>query len=152
MSHEFDPRRILVVDDDPAMLRTHGRVLEAHGLTPVLIADPVEGVEEVRRLMPAVLVTELIMEGLSGLEMVCRVRGEFGLAAPPIILVSSAYNELSPMEELLFEVLLPKPYSVDTFVTHVRRQALSHYERRRAPSSVLPRNKRHKRDEGEENG
>ncbi len=136
---ELDPRRVLVVDDDAAMLRTHGRVLSAHGLRPVLMTDAGEALEEAMQRTPAVVILDLVMPAMSGLEYVTRLRSAHRRACPPVILVSSNHAQLSPMEQLLFDAIFPKPYSIDRLVQSVKRLAREHYERRRAPSQVLTR-------------
>lgn len=134
---DFDPKRVLVVDDDGPMLRTHGRVLEAHGLRPVLMADPGEALEEAKQRIPAVVVLDLVMPGMSGLEYVTRLRTHYQRECPPIILVSANHAHLSPMEQLLFDAIFPKPYAIDRLIQCVRRFAREHYEHRMAPSEVL---------------
>jgi two-component system response regulator VicR len=139
MEGELDPKRILVVDDDGPMLRTHGRVLEAHGFRPVLMPDPAEGLAEALRETPAVIVIELVMAGMSGLELVSRLRLHYGVASPPVVLVSASHGELSRLEQLLFDVILPRPYAIETLIHHVRRLAREHADRRQAPSGVVRR-------------
>jgi DNA-binding response OmpR family regulator len=146
---DFDPKRILVVDDDAPMLRTHGRVFEAHGLRPVLMADPAEALEEAKLRTPAVIVLDLVMPGMSGLEYVTRLRTHYGRACPPVILVSANSGQLSPLEQLMFDAIFPKPYSVDRVVTWVRRLARQHWDRRQAPSEVLRKHGLHVVDEDE---
>lgn len=136
-SDDFDPKRVLVVDDDGPMLRTHGRVLEAHGLRPVLMADPGEALEEAKQRPPAVVILDLVMPGMSGLEYVTRLRTHYQRECPPVILVSANHAHLSPMEQLLFDAIFPKPYSIDRLIQMVRRFAREHYEHRVAPSEVL---------------
>jgi DNA-binding response OmpR family regulator len=133
---DFDTKRILVVDDEGPMLRTHGRVLEAHGLRPVLMADPGEALEEAKRRIPSVVVVDLVMPGMSGLEFVTRLRTHYGRSCPPVMLVSANLIQLSPMEQIMFDALFPKPYSIDRYVEWVRKLARQHYERRNAPSEV----------------
>lgn len=134
---EFDPKRVLVVDDDAPMLRTHGRVLEAHGMRAILMADPSEALEEAKLRIPAVIVLDLVMPGMSGLEYVARLRTYYGRACPPVILVSANHVQLSPMEQLMFDAIFPKPYSVDRLVAWVKRLARQHWDRRQAPSAVV---------------
>jgi CheY-like chemotaxis protein len=133
---DFDIKRILVVDDEVPMLRTHGRVLEAHGLRPVLMADPAEALEEAQRRVPSVIIVDLVMPGMSGLEFVTRLRTHFGRSCPPVMLVSANLIQLSPMEQIMFDALFPKPYSIDRYIEWVRKLARQHYERRHAPSEV----------------
>ena len=136
MEDDFDPGRILVVEDEEPMLRTHERVLRAHGLRPVLVSDPVEAPAEVEARLPGVVVTDLVMPGMSGLELVTRLRTAHGRACPPVMLVSANVDQLSSMEQIMFDALFPKPYSVDRFVEWVRKLARQHYERRYLASEV----------------
>ncbi len=137
--HEFDPRRVLVVDDHGPMLRTHGRVLETFGMKPVLMADPGEALEEAKEHLPAVVVLDLVMPGMSGLELVTRLRMHYGRQCPPVVLISANASQLSPMEQLMFDAIFSKPYSVDRMVTWVKRLARQHWDRRRAPSEIVRR-------------
>lgn len=136
---EYDPTRVLVVDDDGRMLRTHGRVLAACGLAPVLMVDPGAALEEAKRRMPAVMVVDLVMPGMSGLELVTRLRTHYQRICPPVVLVSAKYLQLSPMEQLMFDAIFSKPYSIDTLAQCVRRFAREHYERHLASSAMWGR-------------
>jgi DNA-binding response OmpR family regulator len=136
---ELDGTRVLVVDDDPPMLRTHGRVLDAHGLSPVLMADASEALEEAKNRTPAAIIIDLVMPGMSGLEYVTRLRCHYGRTCPPVILISGNHQYLSPMEQLMFDAIFPKPYSVDKVVYWVKRLAREYQERRRSPSGVVSR-------------
>jgi two-component system OmpR family response regulator len=133
---EFDPRRVLVVDDDGPMLRTHARVLEAHGLHPVVMADAAEALAEAMQRVPAVLVVDLVMPGMSGLELVTRLRAHFGRSCPPVVLVSANHVQLAPIEQLMFDAIVTKPFSIDRLVQVTKRLARQHADRRQAPSGV----------------
>lgn len=134
---DFDPRRVLVVDDHGPMLRTHGRILETFGMKPILMADPGEALEEAKTRVPSVVVLDLVMPGMSGLELVTRLRMHYGRQCPPVVLVSANATQLSPMEQLMFDAIFTKPYSVDRMVTWVKRLARQHWDRRRAPSEIV---------------
>lgn len=146
---DFDPKRVLVVDDHGPMLRTHGRVLETFGMRPVLMADPGEALEEAKSHIPSVVVLDLVMPGMSGLELVTRLRMFYGRQCPPVVLISANASQLSPMEQLMFDAIFTKPYSVDRMVTWVKRLARQHYERRRTPSEVVRRQPLHLVEEEE---
>lgn len=118
------------------MLRTHGRVLEAFGLRPVLMADPDEALEEAKRRLPSVVVVDLVMPGMSGLEFVTRLRTHYGRSCPPVMLVSANLVQLSAVEKIMFDALFPKPYSIDCFIAWIRRLAHQHSERRKLPSEL----------------
>jgi len=118
------------------MLRTHGRVLETHGFRPVMMADPAEALEEAKRRLPSVVVVDLVMPGMSGLELVTRLRTHYGRSCPPVILISANLAQLSPMEQIMFDAMFAKPYSVDRLVNWVRKLARYHHDKRMSPSNV----------------
>ena len=79
------PARILVVDDDPRMLRLVRDALADEGYVPVVTGDP----EEVERLLheekPSLAVLDLALPGADGIEMMRRIPE---LADLPVIFIS----------------------------------------------------------------
>jgi putative two-component system response regulator len=63
--------RVLLVDDDPAVLRSTGRLLERLGCTVRAVGDPREAVESLAdELKPELVVTDIIMPEMSGFTLV----------------------------------------------------------------------------------
>ena len=67
-SHAGRLRTILVIDDDPALRETTQRQLEAFGFCVVLAADGREGLAKVARSQPDVVLCDLTMPVMDGLE------------------------------------------------------------------------------------
>lgn len=68
---EVAPPRVLVVDDEEPLARLVGTYLERDGFEVALAFDGPSGVEQARRLDPDVVVLDLGLPGIDGLE-VCR--------------------------------------------------------------------------------
>ena len=62
---------ILVVEQDPQMRRLERYFLEQAGFTVEFAADGNQGLEAARRLLPDIVVAEILVAGLDGLS-VCR--------------------------------------------------------------------------------
>src|ERR1044072_9069683 len=62
---------ILVVEQDPQMQRLEGHFLQQAGFSVECAADGNEGLEAARRLLPDIVVAEILVAGLDGLS-VCR--------------------------------------------------------------------------------
>jgi FixJ family two-component response regulator len=60
---------IAVLDDDPAVLRSIGRLLARQGFDVRLFASPVLLLSEIASLRPSCLIADLSMPGLSGLDV-----------------------------------------------------------------------------------
>lgn len=136
---DFNPKRVVVVDDETLMLRTHGRVLRAGGLEPVLIGDPLAALPRLLENRDAAVVVDLVMPRMTGLELASHLHQELGERAPPIVLVSALATELTTAERCAFCAIHKKPYSVDAFVRDVRTWVRRQAERRLSSSGLQVR-------------
>ncbi|MFM2096860.1 MAG: Response regulator MprA [Planctomycetota bacterium] len=114
---------LLITDDDRDFRETLGEVFERRGFRISLAGDGEEALQMLRREWFHVLLMDMHMPRLSGLETLRRIR-ELP-KQPPCILISAAWDsELreAAMQESAFSVL-PKPVS-PTQLTGVVRDAL----------------------------
>jgi PAS domain S-box-containing protein len=91
-------KRVLVVDDEPVMLtltRTH---LARHGFTVIAARDVDSALAEVGVTVPDVIVSDVLMPGRDGYELVATLRTTPALAAVPVVLVTSSLVESSDRE------------------------------------------------------
>lgn len=90
-SSPFNPvmqRRILVVDDSPVALGVVSAGLGDLGYEVHCFSDPYEALEQVSRVQPNIVLSDLEMPGLNGLEL-CRRLKESPRALPVIILTAN---------------------------------------------------------------
>ena len=80
---------ILVVDDDPNLLSAMARVLKAAGNTVLEAATGMEGVLLAREHRPDLMIVDLMLPDIDGLEVCRRVRAAAELAEVETILISS---------------------------------------------------------------
>jgi len=113
--------RVLLVDDEPAVLDTIGPALEALGLQVVLARDGVEAVERLQS-DPASIDLVLMdltmprMDGREAFQAMRRIRPELR------VILSSGYNEQESVEPFIGKGLagfLQKPYTFETLRTAV---------------------------------
>ncbi|MDF3297837.1 response regulator transcription factor [Streptomyces tropicalis] len=76
MGDETRPGAVLVVDDDAAIRRSLERGLRLSGFAVRTAADGAEALAAIGRQPPDVLVLDVSMPGLSGIEVCARLRGE----------------------------------------------------------------------------
>ncbi|MHC4914432.1 MAG: sigma-54-dependent transcriptional regulator [Planctomycetota bacterium] len=69
-----DVGRILVVDDEPSVVDTLSEILALAGLQAETTTDPREALDRITRGDYALLVTDLVMPGLDGMELLRRTR------------------------------------------------------------------------------
>ena len=105
--------RILVAEDDPKQAELIRRYAVAEGHVVTVVGDGRAAVDEVRRHTPDLLVLDVMMPRLDGLD-VCRIlRGSPGLADLPILVLTARRGEddLLTGLDLGADDYLTKPYS-----------------------------------------
>ena len=85
---------ILVAEDDPDTLELVKLLLEMEGFSVVGVEDGLAAVECLSTWRPSVIVTDLMMPNLSGLELIKWVKGKSGLATIPVVVISAGGKEI----------------------------------------------------------
>ena len=113
---------ILVVDDSREMLESVGGALMAAGYRVVFAADGEEGLEKFAEVDPDLVVTDIFMPQMSGLELGDRLR-EIGCSRRIPILAMSGMQEYAggaPREDLHADDFLEKPFHKEELLKRVR--------------------------------
>jgi class 3 adenylate cyclase len=84
-----NPPLILVVDDVPDNVDILQMRLEAQGYEVVTAADGVEALEKIRALLPDLVLLDVMMPKLDGIETVKRLKADASLPFIPVILVTA---------------------------------------------------------------
>jgi class 3 adenylate cyclase len=84
-----DPPLILVVDDVPDNVDILQMRLEAQGYEVVTAADGLEALEKIRALLPDLVLLDVMMPKLDGIETVKRLKADASLPFIPVILVTA---------------------------------------------------------------
>lgn len=111
--------RIMVAEDDPKQADLLRRYLEREGHSVVVAADGRAAIDEARRLRPDLLVLDVMMPRVDGLD-VCRVlRSESDM---PIIMLTarSTEDDLLLGLDLGADDYITKPYSPRELVARIR--------------------------------
>ncbi|MFP5254227.1 MAG: response regulator transcription factor [Acidimicrobiia bacterium] len=83
------PRTVLIVEDDPVILRLLEVNFELEGLEVLLAEDGAAGLELAKERRPDLVVTDIMMPKLSGIELVESLKADPMTAGIPIILLSA---------------------------------------------------------------
>jgi DNA-binding response OmpR family regulator len=112
-------RTILVVDDEPTLRETLAEALDADGFQVVTAADGREALARFREHRPDLVVLDLMLPELSGIE-VCRIiRQESGI---PILMLTAKSSELDKVLglELGADDYVTKPFSLRELTARIR--------------------------------
>jgi CheY-like chemotaxis protein len=106
--------RILVVDDEPDERFLVGRILKKHGHDVAVAENGVAGLRAVQERAPDLVVTDVMMPVMDGVEFIRRLRGDPATAGIPI-LAASGDTHLAGAAD----AVLQKPYDGHGLVTLV---------------------------------
>jgi DNA-binding response OmpR family regulator len=115
------PRTVLVVDDEPTLRETLAEALAGEGLEVVTAADGREALERFRAREPDLVLLDLMLPGISGIE-VCRIlRRESNV---PIVMLTARDSEIDKVVglELGADDYVTKPFSLRELLARVRAQ------------------------------
>lgn len=80
---------VLVVDDDPVILKLLEVNFDMEGFTVIVAHDGQEGIELARSQRPSIVISDIMMPKKSGLELVTELKGDPDTSDIPIILLSA---------------------------------------------------------------
>lgn len=112
-------RNILVVDDEPQITRVLKTTLSAQGYNIRAAGDGVQALEEMKTWSPDLIITDLRMPNMEGLELCRKVRAHSRI---PIIILSVKGEETVKVEALDAgaDDYVTKPFSVNELLARVR--------------------------------
>ena len=110
--------RILVVDDEVRIVNFLGSKLKASGYEVLTAANGLEGLEQVQAQEPDLVVLDLLMPKMDGLEMLKQLRS---FSAVPVIILTAMGDDTDRIKglELGADDYLPKPFNPDELVARI---------------------------------
>ena len=111
--------RILVVDDDTALAEMIGIVLRTEGFDTVFCSDGARAVEVWRAEHPDLVLLDLMLPGMDGIEICTRVRAESGV---PIIMLTARTDTADVVRGLESgaDDYIVKPFNPKELVARIR--------------------------------
>jgi DNA-binding response OmpR family regulator len=111
---------ILVIEDDETLRDTIGLMLEQEGFRAVLAADGNTGFERALTVKPSLILVDLRLPGMSGIEICKQVRA--ARVATPIMVLSAIGEEVDKV--LLLEIgaddYVVKPFGTRELIARIR--------------------------------
>ncbi|MCM1504009.1 MAG: response regulator [Muribaculum sp.] len=109
-----DKRKILVIEDNEDLLRLIKQVLERN-YEVIAVSDGREGLAIALREIPDLVLTDLTMPGIDGLEIIRRLRDDEHTSLVPIVVLTARRQNEDRKEcyEAGADVYLPKPFDPD---------------------------------------
>jgi two-component system cell cycle response regulator len=115
------PARILIIEDNPANLELMSYLLHAFGHDALIASDGQEGLEAAQRELPDLIICDVELPKINGLEVVRRLKSDLALRWIPLVAVT-AFAMVGDRDRMLaagFDGYIPKPIAPEKFVGQV---------------------------------
>jgi len=119
-------KHILIVDDDPSVLRSLARYLKKKGYRVSEASGGRDAIEKVEKDPPHLVLLDVVMPDMDGIETLNLIRQRF--PDVDVVMISALKEEIVAKESIKMGAYewLPKPFSLETlettiFVTLMRR-------------------------------
>ncbi len=115
-------KRILVVEDNDLNRKLFCDVLQAGGFAVEQVADGHEAIERARRFIPNLVVMDIQLQDVSGLDLIAILKQDAELADVPVLAVTAyaGKGDEQRIRDVGAEGYLAKPVSIGPFMAAVR--------------------------------
>jgi two-component system cell cycle response regulator DivK len=117
------PKKVLIVEDNELNMKLFNDLLEAHGYNTLQTKDGMEALRMARQHVPDLILMDIQLPEVSGLEVIKWLKEDDNLSAIPVIAVT-AFAMKGDEEKIRnggCEAYIAKPISVSNFMRTVER-------------------------------
>jgi DNA-binding response OmpR family regulator len=119
------PKKILIIDDDLFLQSMLNIALTNAGYQVEMADDGIEGLEKLARIQPDLLISDIMMPNMDGVEMFRQIKERLQDSGIPIIIMTALgrkpwFNEL----EADGAVIIQKPFKIDLLIDLVNMNIL----------------------------
>ena len=108
--------RILLLNDEPDLVDVCRIVLESAGHHVEALTDPVAGLATARRMVPELIILDMVMPGMSGDQVIQLLRANPRTADVPVLLMSALADGEQMARRLRVNGFLAKPFDADDLI------------------------------------
>ncbi len=123
-------KTILVGDDDPAIRDLVKRVLQGAGYDVILAKNGDDAMVAASEQDPDLIILDILMPGLSGLEVLDRLKKQSTTQDIPVVLLTGVSDRKTILKGLDLQAIdyITKPFSVEELIATVQK-TLGDYSR-----------------------
>ena len=115
----IEGKRVLIIEDDQELRELLRTTLEAEGFTAEIATDGAEGLSRLRRGIPDLVLLDLVLPGVNGLEVLMALRSDPAARRVPVIVMTGTQTQASELRGLGVVALLHKPFATDALLARI---------------------------------
>lgn len=117
----IEPQKILIIEDDPDIMRLLSRTLSGAGYHVIHAYGGEDALRKVRAAAPALILTDLAMPQMSGVEVIQTLKGDPDTTHIPVIAVTAHMwdNIAQSAGQVGVDGFINKPFSSKTLLKEV---------------------------------
>ena len=108
--------RILLVDDEMSSTEVLALVLAGEGFGVTVASDGRQALAKLEEAAPDLLITDFMMPGMNGAELIRAVRAMPQFSRLPVLLISGAPESALKRYKVQYDAFLRKPFALDEFL------------------------------------
>jgi two-component system response regulator VicR len=110
--------RALIVEDDPAIRRLVGKLLQRRGIDIDVANDGKQAIEKIRTGDYSVLILDLMVPEVNGFEIIDFVRKN-QIRTPVAVVSAVSAQALTKLDTGIVKIVISKPFDVDEFTSKI---------------------------------
>ncbi len=114
-------KRVLIVDDDEAILEAISIVLESEGYSVRTVIDAEGAIPAVKEYQPDIIFLDLLLSGKEGTKIVDEIKDNNQYSTIPVILISAHPNAKTSASECGADEFLAKPFDLSELLSLVQK-------------------------------
>ncbi|MCH2206173.1 MAG: sigma-54 dependent transcriptional regulator [Lentisphaerales bacterium] len=119
----LDNKKIMVIDDEPAVAGLVGEIVKEFNIEPLLVFDPKLALSEFNKHEPFLIFSDLTMPGMSGIEVLARIREKSTTVNYVIMTGYGSIESAIDAIKLGASEYIQKPLNLD-FIRHTIKKSL----------------------------
>jgi CheY-like chemotaxis protein len=131
-------KRVLIIDDDQFVLKVYQSKFESEGLRAEVAADPIGALTQVRANVPDLILLDLMLPGMNGVDLLKQIRTIPGAEGVPVLVFTHSYDSTLIEQAKLggADVVLNKNNVSPNRLMEMVRHALAQGRRQALPASA----------------
>jgi DNA-binding response OmpR family regulator len=113
-------KTILILEDEKEIAYLYEKSLRKNGYNPILAFDGLEGLDKLKKIKPDLILLDLAMPNMGGLEFYRYICGIDGKPRYPVVVLTARLDLMEVIKDLAIESVLTKPFEAGRLITEIQ--------------------------------